>query len=302
MPMSDSNQVTILLTGTSGQLGFELQQALKSLGTVVAPDRHALDLAKPDQIRRVVQEVKPDLIVNPAAYTAVDKAESEPQAATAANAVAPGIFAEEAKRLGAVFFHYSTDYVFDGAKPEPYIEGDVCQPLNVYGMTKLAGERAVEQVGGRYLVFRTSWVYGARGKNFMLTMLRLAQEHRELRVVADQFGAPTWTESIARSSADILRDAMAEHRNDADWWKSRAGIYHMTAAGSTSWAEFAAAIFESAKLTDPPHVVPITTDQYPTPAQRPRNSRLSNEKLLHAFGIQLPQWREALTQCIAGLR
>jgi dTDP-4-dehydrorhamnose reductase len=299
--MPDSNQVTILLTGTSGQLGFELQQALKPLGVVVAPDRHALDLANPDQIRQIVRDVKPDLIVNPAAYTAVDKAESEPQAAMAANGVAPGIFAEEAKRLGAAFVHYSTDYVFDGAKPEPYVEDDVCAPLNVYGATKVAGERAVEQVGGRYLVCRTSWVYGARGKNFILTMLRLAQDRRELRVVADQIGAPTWTESIARGTADILGHAIAGHRGDADWWKQHAGIYHMTASGSTSWAEFASAIFESAKLAEPPHVVPITTDQYPTPAQRPRNSRLSNEKLLRTFGIRLPQWREALAQCIAGL-
>jgi dTDP-4-dehydrorhamnose reductase len=299
--MPDSNPLTILLTGTSGQLGFELQQTLNSLGTVIAPDRHALDLTNPDQIRQIVREVKPDLIVNPAAYTAVDKAESEPQAAMAANGVAPGVFAEEAKRSGAVFVHYSTDYVFDGAKPEPYVEGDVCQPLNVYGATKLAGERAVEQVGGRYLVFRTSWVYGARGKNFMLTMLRLAQDRRELRVVADQVGAPTWTESIARGTADILRDAMVQYRSDDDWWKLHAGIYHMTAGGSTSWAEFATAIFESAKLTEPPRIVPITTDEYPTPAQRPRNSRLSNEKLLRTFGIQLPQWREALVQCMAGL-
>jgi dTDP-4-dehydrorhamnose reductase len=299
--MPDSNQVTILLTGTSGQLGFELQQALKPLGVVIAPDRHALDLANPDQIRRIVREVKPDLIVNPAAYTAVDKAESEPQAAIAANGGAPGIFAEEAKRLGAVFIHYSTDYVFDGAKPEPYVEDDLCLPLNVYGATKLAGERAVEQVGGRYLVFRTSWVYGARGKNFMLTMLRLAQDRRELRVVADQVGAPTWTESIARGTVNILCNVIAEHRTNADWWQAHAGIYHMTAGGSTSWAEFAGAIFESAQLVEPPHVVPITTDQYPTPAQRPRNSRLSNEKLMRTFGVQLPQWREALEQCIAGL-
>ncbi|MFC0400955.1 dTDP-4-dehydrorhamnose reductase [Paraburkholderia rhizosphaerae] len=299
--MPDSDEVTILLTGASGQVGFELQQTLNALGRVIVPERHSLDLANPDQIRRVVREVKPDLIVNPAAYTAVDKAEADSDAAMAVNGLAPGIFAEEAKRLSSVFVHYSTDYVFDGAKPSPYVEDDVCHPLGVYGATKLAGERAVEQVGGRYLVFRTSWVYGARGRNFLLTMLRLAKEHRELRVVTDQTGAPTWAVSIAQGTADILRNAFAGHRGDADWWEQHAAIYHMTCAGAVSWAEFASAIFDSARLAEPPVVIPITTEEYPTPAKRPRNSRLSNERLLRTFGVQLPDWRDALTRCMAGL-
>ena len=194
----------ILLTGKNGQVGWELERSLQPLGQVIAFDRSGLDLASPDSIRAVIREVKPELIVNPAAYTAVDKAESEPDLAMAVNGVAPGIIAEEAKRLGAALIHYSTDYVFDGTKAEPYTEDDVPKPINVYGKTKLAGEQAVQAIGVPHLIFRTSWVYGMRGKNFLLTILRMAKEKDELRIVDDQFGAPTWSRMIAETTAQVL--------------------------------------------------------------------------------------------------
>ena len=300
--MADSNEPTILVTGTTGQVGFELLRSLQGLGRIVAPDRRTLDLADSGQIQRVVREIKPTLIVNPAAYTAVDSAESDVDSATRMNAEAPGVLAEEARRVGSAIIHYSTDYVFDGTKECAYNEDDPTNPLNVYGRSKLAGEQAIVQVGGKYLVFRTSWVYGTRGRNFLRTMLRLAAERPELNIVADQVGAPTWSSTIAALTAQIATQALIEHGSDAGWWGEHSGVYHLTAAGATSWAGFAEAIFELALPPTRPLVKPITSDEYPTPAKRPKNSRLSNEKLASRFGVRAPDWRDALQLCIASLQ
>ena len=286
----------ILLTGRNGQLGWELARALAPLGELAAYDRTMLDLAKPDQIATAVRSVKPDIIVNAAAYTAVDNAESEPDAAFAVNAAAPGLLAEEAKRAGALLIHYSTDYVFDGAKEAPYVEEDQTNPLNVYGRSKLAGEQAISDVGGRYLILRTSWVYAARGKNFLLTIRRLLKEKDELRVVSDQIGAPTSAGALAVATAELLRRHGAAALGDAR------GIYHVAAAGYTSWHGFAT---EIARLEQPDsrvRIVPIASGEYPSPARRPRNSRLSNEKLLRRFGIELPRWEACLEACLVRLK
>ena len=296
--MVDLYERTILVTGSTGQVGFELLRSLQGLGRIVAPGRQAFDLSDFDQMRRVVREVKPALIVNPAAYTAVDQAETDVDAAMKMNGEAPGVLAEEARRVGAALFHFSTDYVFDGTKNGAYEEDDPTGPLNVYGKSKLAGEQAVEQVGGKCFVFRTSWVYGARGRNFLRTMLRLATERSELSIVADQVGAPTWSGTIAALTAHIATQALVEHRHDDGWWSERVGVYHLTAAGSTSWAEFAEAIFELAPLAQRPTINAITSDKYPTPAMRPRNSRLSNAKLFSAFDLLAPDWKKALGVCV----
>lgn len=281
----------ILLTGKNGQVGWELQRALAPLGEVVAVDRQVLDLSSPDSIRAVIREVKPQLIVNPAAYTAVDKAESEPELAHAVNAVAPGVMAEEAKRLGAALLHYSTDYVFDGGKEGAYMEEDRTNPRNVYGKTKLAGEEAVQGSGAAHLILRTSWVYGARGKNFLLTMLRLAREREELKVVSDQIGAPTWSRMIAEVSAQILAQRIGH-------WPELAGLYHLTAGGSTSWHGFASKIVELGDVPAKPRIVPIPTSEYPLPAPRPKNSVLSNHKLAEDFGLAMPEWGQCLQLCM----
>ena len=280
----------ILLTGKTGQVGWELQRTLATLGRVIAPDRRGMDLAEPASIRAAIRACMPQIIVNSAAYTAVDQAESEPDLALAINGAAPAIMAEEAKRLGALLVHYSTDYVFDGAKSGPYSEDDTPNPLNVYGSSKLAGERAVVASGARYLIFRTSWVYGARGKNFLRTILRLARERDELRIVDDQIGAPTWCRAIAEATAQALACAQA---CDA---AGLSGIYHLSAAGATSWCGFAKAILER-----PGHsckVVPIASSEYPLPARRPTNSVLSNAKLNARLGIELPDWSAALELCL----
>ena len=281
----------ILLTGIDGQVGHELRRALQPLGEVIALDRTALDLAQPDHIRDIVRTVGPDVIVNPAAYTAVDQAESEAELALAINGAAPGILAEEAKRLNALLVHYSTDYVFDGAKPSPYGEDDPVGPINSYGRSKLAGEREIEAAGCRHLVFRTCWVYGLRGRNFLRTMLRLAAEHDELRVVADQFGAPTWARLIAEATAL----ALARHAGQQ-------GIYHLAAAGATSWHGFAAAIVGHAHrtglLAKAPPVRRLSSAEYPTPARRPANSRLDCARLEQDFGLRLPDWETQLRLCL----
>lgn len=282
----------ILLTGINGQVGWELQRTLCTLGEVVGLDRQGLDLSDPDAIRAVVRDVRPELIVNSAAYTAVDKAESEADLAMAINGTAPGILAEEAKRLGAAVVHYSTDYVFDGAKDSPYLEDDAPCPINVYGKTKLAGEEAVRAAGAPYLILRTSWVYGARGKNFLLTVRRLAAERDELKIVGDQIGAPTWSRMIAEASAQIL----VQCRSGVG---DRAGAYHLTAAGETSWYGFTRAILDLAPHGPQPRVVPIATPEYPLPAPRPLYSRLSNEKLARTFGVALPPWETGLALCAA---
>ena len=295
--MSAGDQPTILLTGVNGQVGFELARTLQGLGKVVALERSALDLADLEQVRRVVREVKPGLIVNPAAHTAVDKAETDIGAVMRLNAEAPGVLAEEAKRLGAALVHYSTDYVFDGTKAGAYVETDAVNPQNVYGKSKLAGEQAIAQSGCAHLIFRTSWVYGARGKNFLLTMLRLGAERDELSVVADQYGAPTWSNTIAALSANVLAQAVAP--NQSDWWEKHSGVYHLTASGSTSWHGFAEAIFEYSQLEKKPTVKPIPAASYPTPATRPSNSRMSNDKLAASFGVRAPDWRDALRLCMS---
>lgn len=292
-------QAKILVTGKSGQVGFELERALQGLGTVVALDRAALDLTDLDQIRRVVRGIKPSVIVNPAAYTAVDRAESEAGLVHRINGEAPGVLAEEARRLGVPLVHYSTDYVFDGKKEGAYDETDPVNPQNVYGLSKLAGERAIAEVDGAHLILRTSWVYGLRGKNFLLTMLRLAAERPELRIVADQCGAPTWAATIAAMTSHIVAQGLVANTNDADWWRQKSGVYHLTASGSTTWFGFARAIFELSSPVNNPEVVPIASSDYPVPATRPGNSRLSNDKLAASFGLRAPDWNDALQLCLA---
>ncbi|EJO50816.1 dTDP-4-dehydrorhamnose reductase, partial [Burkholderia multivorans ATCC BAA-247] len=245
----------------------------------------------------VVRDLKPDLIVNPAAYTAVDQAETDVAMATRLNAEAPAVLAEEAKRIGAALIHYSTDYVFAGTKAGPYVEDDAVDPQNVYGRTKLDGERAIVASGCAHLIFRTSWVYGTRGKNFLLTMLRLGAERDELKVVADQIGAPTWSNTIATLTAHVVAQATCAPMRD-EWWHAHSGIYHLCAAGSTSWHGFAEAIFRLADLPKKPAVMPIPASAYPTPAKRPANSQMSNAKLAEHFGLHAPQWEAALALCL----
>ncbi len=284
----------ILLTGVNGQVGWELRRALAPLGRVVGLDSRALDLSDPDAIRATVRGIAPRLIVNPAAYTAVDKAESEPERARAVNGIAPGILAEEAWRCGAILVHYSTDYVFDGRKAGPYLEDDAPNPLNVYGASKLEGEQAIAASGARHLILRTSWVYGARGGNFLLTMQRLMQERPELRIVDDQIGAPSWSRMIAEATAQVLAQCLSPARgaDRPEPW----GTYHLTNAGETSWHGFATAIAELGGYAT--RLTPIPSSDYPTPARRPANSRLDNGKLARAFGLRLPDWREALKLCM----
>ncbi|MDR5662938.1 dTDP-4-dehydrorhamnose reductase [Burkholderia cenocepacia] len=288
---------TILVTGVNGQVGFELLRSLQGLGRVVACDRSMLDLSDLDRVRSVVRELKPSIIVNPAAYTAVDKAETDVDAARRLNAEVPRAFAEEAARLGAALVHYSTDYVFDGTQEGAYVETDATNPQNVYGLTKLEGEQAIAATGCAHLILRTSWVYGRRGKNFLLTMLKLGSERPELRVVADQVGAPTWSKTIATATAHIVAQALAA--DDADWWAQRSGVYHFTSAGATSWHGFAEAIFAQAMGEHAPKVLPIPASDYPVPAKRPSNSRLSHDKLTEAFGLRLPDWADALKLCLS---
>jgi dTDP-4-dehydrorhamnose reductase len=271
----------ILLTGATGQVGWELRSTLAPLGEVRAFDRYGLDLADTPQLVAAVRALQPALIVNAAAYTAVDKAESERDAAFAVNATAPRVLAEEAKRIGAFLLHYSTDYVFDGEKAAPYLEDDAPHPVSVYGASKLAGEQAIRASGCRHLILRTSWVYGPRGRNFYLTMRRLAAERPELRVVDDQVGAPTSSLAIARATAELAG-------------KGAHGLYHMAAAGSTSWCGFARAILEREGSATP--VTPIRTEDYPTPARRPRNSRLDCSRLRADWGVALAPWEDQLAE------
>jgi dTDP-4-dehydrorhamnose reductase len=278
---------TILLTGAGGQVGFELARSLAAYGEVFAPERAALDFADADALVACVRQARPRLIVNAAAYTAVDRAESERDAAFAVNARAPGILAEEAKRQDAVLIHYSTDYVFDGRRTTPYDEDAPTGPLNIYGASKLEGELAVAQSGARAIVLRTSWVYGARGSNFLLTILRLARERDELRIVADQHGTPNW----CRTLADATSAAVA---HGLPWLAERSGLYHLASAGATTWHGFAQAIVGDAPR---PRVVGIATSDYPTPARRPAYGVLSTRKFEATFGYGMPDWRDALAAC-----
>ncbi|MDN7426911.1 dTDP-4-dehydrorhamnose reductase [Burkholderia sp. AU16741] len=297
MRQDTRQQSTILVTGVTGQIGFELLRTLQGLGRVVPCDRSMLDLSDLDRVRAFVRELKPSLIVNPAAYTAVDRAETEIELARRLNVDVPRVFAEEAARSGGALIHYSTDYVFDGAKAAAYVETDPTNPLNVYGATKLEGEQAIAATGCAHLILRTSWVYGRRGSNFLLTMLRLGAERSELRVVADQIGAPTWARTIAAATSHIVAQGAASV--DADWWARRSGIYHFTSAGATSWSGFAEAILGIAMASRAPRVVPISSDDYPTAARRPANSRMALGKLTTAFGLQMPDWRDALQLCLS---
>ena len=285
----------ILILGVQGQLGIELQTAFASAGEVVAVGRECCDLARPESIRSAVTAIRPALILNGAAYTAVDRAETEPNLAMLANGDAPGILAEEARKIGALLIHYSTDYVFDGSKPSPWTEDDPVNPLNVYGRTKLAGEQKVTQAGGRYLIFRTSWVYSPHGTNFLRTMLRIGREREQLRVVNDQIGAPTTAAALARATRTVIDSGV----QDAD-----CGIYHMTCAGETSWCGFAREIYRRAPAAEGrkwPEVIGIPDTEYPTPAKRPKNSVMSNAKLHSRFGVTLPHWQDALEETLAEL-
>jgi len=312
----ENSRPTILLTGKTGQVGRELAGLLDRVGEVTAVDRQQLDLTKPDEIRRVVRGVRPNLIVNAAAYTAVDRAESEEAVAQAINGVAPGVLAEEAKRLGALLVHYSTDYVFDGTKGQPYEESDSTNPLSAYGRTKLEGERAIQQADPAYLIFRTAWVYAREGCNFLLTILRLAAEKEELRIVRDQIGAPTSSHEIAAATVKVLEQIRTPPASVRRWPEIK-GIYHMTAGGETNWYEFAKLILELAASQSRPEawfaaatrgrplmtrrLVSIATKEYPTPARRPLYSVLSNKRLNREFGVKLPDWEAQLRLIFRGI-
>ena len=278
----------ILLTGRDGQVGWELARALSPLGELVAFDRTGLDLSRTHDITRMLREIKPGIIVNAAAYTAVDRAETERESAYAVNARAPARLAEEAKRLGALLVHYSTDYVFDGAKPGPYTEDDVAHPLGVYGESKLAGDLAIADSGARHWIFRTSWIYAPRGRNFMITILRLAREGKPLRVIDDQFGAPTTAAMIAGATAAAISRFGARRDIPAS------GIYNMSAGGQTSWCGFARAIL--AEFESPCRIQAIAATEYVSAAKRPANSLLDNSRLTVSFGIRLPGWEEGLRE------
>ncbi len=290
----------MLLFGRTGQVGFELERALAPLGEVTALERSQADLAWPETLRPLVREQRPACIVNAAAYTAVDQAEQEEALALRINGEAPGVLAEEARRVGALLVHYSTDYVFDGAKAGAYAEDDPPAPINAYGRTKLAGERAIQAAGGAHLIFRTSWVYGARGRNFYLTMRGLFRERPELKIVDDQVGAPTSSRAIAEATAQVLAQLLGPRPAHAPGAAS--GLYHMTAAGATSWYGFAREILAlqppaaGAPGAPGPRLVPIPTRDYPTPARRPLNSRLDTAKLRRTFGVTLADWKVALAQ------
>jgi len=285
----------ILLLGSAGQLGTTLGPVLTKVGKLIAADRATVDFTNSSRLREFVRESQPSIIVNAAAYTAVDKAESEQDLAAAVNATAPAALAEAASDMDALLIHYSTDYVFDGSKLSAYVESDPVNPLSVYGSTKAQGEAAIQRSGCRFLIFRTSWVYSERGSNFLLTMLRLARQRDELRIVNDQRGAPTSTHSLARATAAIINEYCGEGLRDGS------GIYHMTDSGSTSWFGFAKAILERASKgfgIALPRLVPITTAEYPTPARRPLNSVLSCEKLKVSFGISMPNWEDSLNEVL----
>ncbi len=290
----------ILLIGNTGQVGWELRRSLATLGDVVAVGRNTLpyrlDLTDLNSVRHTFREVQPNWIVNAAAYTAVDKAEEEEDRALLVNGEAPGVLAELSKELKAVLVHYSTDYVFDGRAQTPYCEDDPANPINAYGRTKLAGENNIQAVGGNYFIFRTSWIYGLRGKNFLLTIQRLAREREELRIVSDQIGSPTWCRNIAEATSQIMSRLIAH----SEFQDEVTGLYHLSAAGQTSWHGFAEAIVSMLREHEDLHVKrirAIKTIDYPLPAQRPEFSVLSSQKALRTFGINIPDWRSSLATC-----
>jgi dTDP-4-dehydrorhamnose reductase len=302
----------ILLTGKNGQIGSELLRLLPGIGEVIAPDRRELDLLDADNIRRAVRNIQPQLIVNAAAYTKVDAAESDEANAHAVNAIAPGVFAEEARKVGAAVVHYSTDYVFDGAKGAPYEELDPANPISVYGKTKFAGEQAIRRTGVPHLIFRTAWVYATRGRNFLLTILRLATEREELRIVRDQIGAPTCASDIAAATTKVLTN-LCEGNDRGFVFSEVTGTYHMSAAGQTTWYDFAKTIIENAVATSHSlewlrvatkerpliacRLIPISTEEFGSSASRPAYSILSNSRLNQTFGVALPDWHNQLQRC-----
>jgi dTDP-4-dehydrorhamnose reductase len=293
----------ILLLGKNGQVGWELQRSLAPLGQVLALDRHSTDfcgdLSHPERLAQTVQDWRPDVIVNAAAHTAVDKAESEPDLARCLNATAPAALAQAAAAIGAWLVHYSTDYVFNGQGVQPWREGDATDPLSVYGQTKLEGEQAIAASGCKHLIFRTSWVYAARGGNFAKTMLRLAGERERLTVIDDQHGAPTGADLIADVTAHALVHAMIDPA------AGLSGIYHLVAAGETSWHGYASHVIAQARQIQPvlalkvADIAPVPTSAFPTPATRPLNSRLSTHKLQQAFGMVLPPWQQGVNRMLA---
>lgn len=297
----------ILLTGAGGQVGRELARLLPSLGEVISPTRPEMDLGDAELVRRTIRRVRPRWIVNPGAYTAVDKAESEPEIARAVNAEAVQVMADEALSLGAAVVHFSTDYVFDGRKTEPYVESDATGPASVYGRTKLAGERALGESGAAHAIFRTSWVYGATGKNFLLTILRLARERETLRIVADQHGSPTWSRDLAEMTASFVE--RCEHEAGGgdlrDAVKERGGLYHASGSGYTTWHGFAQEAVRRARALEPggrfAEVEAITTAEFPTAAKRPANSRLRCARMEDRLGWRMMDWRESLGKVMAEL-
>jgi dTDP-4-dehydrorhamnose reductase len=293
--------MNILLLGKNGQVGWELQRSLALLGTVTALDfdstEHCGDFAQPEAIADTVRALRPDVIVNAAAHTAVDRAETEPDLTRLLNATTPGVLAVEAARLGALLVHYSTDYVFDGSGNQPWVETDVPAPLNVYGRTKREGEQLIQQSGAQHLMLRTSWVFAARGGNFAKTMLRLAQERERLTVIDDQWGAPTGADLLADVTAHAIRH-LAQRPQDG-------GLYHCVAAGETNWHQYAQAVLALATQLQPAmafksnEVAPVPTSAFPTPAQRPLNSRLNTARLQATFGLKLPHWRDGVARMLA---
>lgn len=290
----------LLLLGANGQVGWELCRSLMPLGDVVALNRQQCDLTQPECLPAVIRDIGPAVIVNAAAYTAVDQAEGDEQSAMTVNCTAAGVLAEVARACGALLVHYSTDYVFDGTKKTPYLEEDAPHPINAYGRSKLAGEIAICQTGDAYLIFRTSWVYAARGGNFVRTMLRLATERDELPVVADQVGTPNWARNIADATAHAIRQAITERATGS----FAPGLFHLTASGATSRYGFAETIVEEAQrlsllcMQRLPKLRPISTEDYPTLAARPWNSRLDGDRLSQRFGLLLADWRQGLILCL----
>jgi dTDP-4-dehydrorhamnose reductase len=301
MAASQVESPRVLIVGAAGQVGVELQRSFAQFGSIAAVDKETFDLGDPEQTRALIRRENPDVILNAAAYTAVDRAESERDIARRINEDAPRVLAEEALRAKALLVHYSTDYVFDGTKRQPWIETDGPNPLSVYGESKLAGERAIQQVGGRYLIFRTSWVYGPHGNNFLLTMLRLAGERDRLSIVDDQIGSPTTSIELSRATHTVVAGVMSGKFGISQNW---AGLYHMTCVDTVTWFGFAQAIFERAAAKMDvrlPELIPIGTDEYPTPAKRPQYSVLSNQKLFETFGVRLANWQNALDEVFSAL-
>ena len=281
----------IIISGSQGQVGWELARSCSLWGDVLVMDRSEFDLSNLDQIANVIRRERPSYLINAAAYTAVDKAETDQELCRRINADVVGVIAEECKKLNSILIHFSTDYVFDGTKSGAYLETDTPCPINVYGHSKLEGEQNIQSVGGNYFIYRVSWVYSHRGSNFLKTMLKLASQRPELKIVSDQFGAPTWARFIAEAVSLTLADPSLNEKK---------GIYHLVPHGETNWSDFAQKIFSLAEQRglQVPQVVPISTQEYPTPARRPKNSRMSNEKLIKTFGWPLQSWEKYLELCV----